>query len=234
MTAPATSARERLDPEKIVVSALAIADAEGLSAITIRRLAQEHGVTPMALYRHFRDKDELINALADHVLLTVAVPEPSGEPWHVQLRAVFAALLESLSAHPVIAPLIMPRLLVSPGGLALAERALDLLAQAGFDTDRAATAGTQVVCTVINLIPYHPGAPAIQDEEQREDRIRAKRAALATLSPRRYPRVTAAADPLTGCVVKENYIELGLDLVIAGLRGLPTSRTAPAVETVDA
>ncbi|MDP9799053.1 AcrR family transcriptional regulator [Catenuloplanes nepalensis] len=220
----AAPARERLDPEKIVVSALAIADAEGLSAVTIRRLATEHGVTPMALYRHFRDKDELIHALADHVLLNVALPAPTGEPWHVQLRAVFTALLDSLAAHPVVAPLIVPRVLVSPGGLAMAERALELLAQAGFDTYRAATVGTQALCTVINLIPYDPGVPTIQDEEQREDRIRAKRAALATLSPRRYPHVTAAADPLTGCVVKENFQELGLDLVIAGLRGLPTTR----------
>ncbi|GAB7040770.1 hypothetical protein JCM9533A_46200 [Catenuloplanes niger JCM 9533] len=210
-----------------MVSALAIADAEGLAAITVRRLAQEHGVTPMALYRHFRDKDELIHALADHVLLNVAVPEPSDEPWHVQLRALFAALLDSLSAHPVVAPLIVPRVLVSPGGLAMAERALDLLAVAGFTTHRAAAAGTQALCTVINLIPYDPAVPSIRDEEQREDRIRAKRAALATLSPRRYPRITAAADPLTGCVVKENFRELGLDLVIAGLRGLPTGGPAP-------
>ncbi|MDR7279560.1 TetR/AcrR family transcriptional regulator [Catenuloplanes atrovinosus] len=220
MTAPAAPARERLDPEKIVVSALAIADAEGLAAVTIRRLAQEHGVTPMALYRHFRDKDELLHALGDHVLRTVALPAPSGEPWHVQLRAIFAALLDALAAHPVVAPLIVPRILASAGGLALAERALDLLAEAGFDTDRAATVGTQALCTVITLIPYDPAVRTIQDDELREERIRAKRAALATLSPRRYPRVTAAADPLTGCVVKENFLELGLDLVIAGLRGL--------------
>lgn len=224
MTPLNAPARERLDPAKLVVSALAIADAEGLAAITVRRLATEHGVTPMALYRHFRDKDELINALADHLLESVTLPEPTDEPWDVQLRAVFAALAEVLTPHAEVAPLIPRRILIAPGGLAVAERALDLLAQAGFDTDRAAAVGNQALCSVVNLIPFDPATLNIQDVELREDRIRAKRATLARLSPRRYPRITAAADALTGCVVKENFLELGLDLVISGLRGLSGSR----------
>ncbi|MFI5839755.1 TetR/AcrR family transcriptional regulator [Catenuloplanes sp. NPDC051500] len=221
MTPTNAPARERLDPEKLVVSALAIADSEGLAAITVRRLATEHGVTPMALYRHFRDKDELINALADHLLESVTLPPVTDEPWDVQLRAVFAALTDVLTPHAEVAPLIPRRILIAPGGLAIAERALDLLAQAGFDTDRAAAVGNQALCSVVNLIPFDPATLNIQDVELREDRIRTKRAALAALSPRRYPRITAAADALTGCVVKENFLELGLDLVIAGLRGLP-------------
>ena len=69
-------ARERLSREMIVRGALALADAEGLEAVTIRRLAQEHGVTPMALYRHFREKEDLIDAVVDRLLRDVRLPVP--------------------------------------------------------------------------------------------------------------------------------------------------------------
>ncbi|MHB8191464.1 MAG: helix-turn-helix domain-containing protein [Ferrimicrobium sp.] len=65
--ASTTQAREgqaRLSPNAIVTRALALAGAEGFDAVTIRRLAQDHDVTPMALYRYFRDEDELIDAMA--------------------------------------------------------------------------------------------------------------------------------------------------------------------------
>jgi TetR/AcrR family transcriptional regulator, tetracycline repressor protein len=60
-------ARERLSRDTIVDGAIALADAEGLDAVTIRRLAQDHEVTPMALYWHFKDKGELLDALRPHL-----------------------------------------------------------------------------------------------------------------------------------------------------------------------
>ena len=66
--------------------ALAIADAEGIEAVTIRRLATELGVTPMALYWHFRTKEDLLAGLADRVLDDLEVPARSGD-WAVDLRA---------------------------------------------------------------------------------------------------------------------------------------------------
>src|SRR5512135_623562 len=59
--------RARLSKQAVVQRALALADAEGLDALTIRRLATELGVTPMALYWHFRNKEELLAGLADQV-----------------------------------------------------------------------------------------------------------------------------------------------------------------------
>src|SRR4028119_2254718 len=58
------SNRVTLTPQAVVEGALALADAEGLGAVTIRRLAKELGVTPMALYWHFRSKDELLEGMA--------------------------------------------------------------------------------------------------------------------------------------------------------------------------
>src|SRR5882724_7082554 len=59
--------RTRLTKQAVVQRALALADSDGLDALTIRRLATDLGVTPMALYWHFRNKEELLAGLADQV-----------------------------------------------------------------------------------------------------------------------------------------------------------------------
>src|SRR5215471_6929197 len=59
--------RTRLSKAAVIDRALAIGDAEGLDAVTIRRVANELGVTPMALYWHFRAKDQLLAGLAERV-----------------------------------------------------------------------------------------------------------------------------------------------------------------------
>lgn len=127
---------QRLDPTAIVASALRIADAEGLSAITIRRLAQEHGVTPMALYRHFRDKGDLLDALAARLLADIRLPEPTTAPWDEQVRAILAACLAALRPHPTVAGLVPTRILLSEPGLILVERILALLHGAGYPRSR--------------------------------------------------------------------------------------------------
>ena len=85
----------RLDPEKVVDSALTIADDEGPAAVTLRRLAQLHGVTPMALYRHFKDKDDLLAAMADRLLASVVLPERTDERWDEQLHVVMTAFVSA-------------------------------------------------------------------------------------------------------------------------------------------
>ncbi|RKR88715.1 TetR family transcriptional regulator [Micromonospora pisi] len=215
-----TATHRGLDPDKIVASALAVADAEGLGAVTIRRLAQQHDVTPMALYRHFRDKDELLDAIADRLLSAVALPEPDDRPWHEQTRDVLAAFLAALRPHPNVAQLTLARILTSAPGLALAERTLALLHQAGYQTDQAARIGRQVLCSLITLVSNEPGVGQHGDAEAREDAVRAETAGLAALPPRRYPHVVAAAGALTSVDRQEDYYRLGLDLAVAGLRGV--------------
>src|SRR5919199_6327039 len=88
-----------LTPRAVVEGALALADAEGLDAVTIRRLANELGVTPMALYWHFKTKDDLLAGLADRVLDALALPEETGD-WARDLRGLMEALVGALRPHP--------------------------------------------------------------------------------------------------------------------------------------
>ncbi|MFC5265137.1 TetR/AcrR family transcriptional regulator [Kribbella qitaiheensis] len=211
---------KRLDPEKLAATALEIADAEGLDAVTIRRLAQLHEVTPMALYRHFHDKDDLLAAIGDRLLADIRLPEPTDDRWDLQLRAVLTAFVDALRPHPKAADLTLYRILVSEAGLAMAERTMELLTAGGFSVDDAAEVGRQSLCSLITLVTTEPGANEDTDPITREDALRVKRAALAALPPRRYPLISAAADTLICPSSTDRYYSLGMDLVVAGIRGV--------------
>src|SRR3978361_2253941 len=85
VTPTKSATRPSLTREGVADRALALADADGLEAVTIRRLATELGVTPMALYWHFRTKEDLLEGLGDRVLDAVEVPEASGD-WAADIR----------------------------------------------------------------------------------------------------------------------------------------------------
>ncbi|MEU4603275.1 TetR/AcrR family transcriptional regulator [Kribbella sp. NPDC023972] len=210
----------RLDPDKVVDSALAIADDEGPAAVTLRRLAGLHEVTPMALYRHFKDKDDLLAALGDRLLADVVLPEPTDEPWDRQLHQVLAAFVDALRGHPRLADLTLSRILVAEPGLVMAERTMELLTEGGFSVDDAAEVGRQSICSLITLVTNDPIAREVSDPIAREDSLRRKRASLAALPPRKYPLVTAAADTLVCPTSTDRYYELGIELVVAGIRGV--------------
>ncbi len=204
--------------------ALAVADAEGLDALTIRRLAADLAVTPMALYWHFRDKDELLDALAEHLFRSVRLPDAEEGGWAEQLRATLAALMGALRPHPAVAALTRTRILSSHAGLALAERALGLLDEAGFGTEEAAEVGGYLVAAVVTLVTAEPGAGHGPDPEVRDAAVRAQRATLLSLAPHDYPHVVAAADALASCADDDAYFSRGLDLLIAGVQGLHPGR----------
>src|SRR4029077_4650285 len=76
----------RLTRAVVVERALQLADADGLEALTIRKLATDLGVTPMALSWHFGSKDELLEGLAERVWSEIVVNVDSAAPWAPQLR----------------------------------------------------------------------------------------------------------------------------------------------------
>jgi TetR/AcrR family tetracycline transcriptional repressor len=211
-------AKARLNKDTLVTTALDLADTEGLDAVTTRRVAQAHGVTPMALYRHFRDKEALLDALAERLLADVTPPAPDGRPWHEQTRDLFDACLAALRPHPAAAGLVMSRVLSSEPGLALAERTLALLAEGGFPVNEAAETGTQALCSLVTLVITEPGRTDDTDREARDSTLRARREALSALSPTRYPHVVAAADALAECASEDVYYARGTAMIVAGMR----------------
>jgi AcrR family transcriptional regulator len=220
-------ARGRLSRDVIVACAIALADKEGLEAVTIRRLAQEQGVTPMAMYWHFSDKDSLLDGIAESLIAAVKLPEPTDEPWDRQLHAILGAFLAAIRPHPAVAGLALRRILTAEPGLALAEQALALIRSAGFPPDHAAEAGSFLLCAVITLVTSQPGRPwQTLEGEARDQMFREKRAALEVLSPARYPNVLASAPWLVSCRGEEDYYTLNLNLLVQGIKGVQPVRPA--------
>ncbi|MEU1599058.1 TetR/AcrR family transcriptional regulator C-terminal domain-containing protein [Streptomyces sp. NPDC005708] len=209
--------QEPLSREAIALSAIALADDEGLEAVTIRRLAQQHGVTPTALYWHFKEKDQLLDGMAEQLFADVQLPPEDSAPWQHQLRSVLEAFLAALRPHPAVVALLPSRILASPAGLALTERTLSLLRRGGLQPERTAEVGGYLLSAIVALVTAEPGREHPSEEEARDDAIRAKRASLIALSPRRFPTVIWCADALANCASPDEYYAFNLDMLIGGV-----------------
>src|SRR6476469_5616665 len=122
-----------LSREAVIDHALTVADLDGLGAVSIRRIAQDFDVTPMALYWHVKNKDELLAAMGDRVIDAVDVPDLPGPGGLGRLRPLLQRLVGMLARHPGSTELVQYRILQCPRGQLLAEQALTVLAEAGFD-----------------------------------------------------------------------------------------------------
>ncbi|MFG2887325.1 TetR/AcrR family transcriptional regulator C-terminal domain-containing protein [Streptomyces sp. NPDC048297] len=209
--------KARLSREALVTSAIALADTEGLEAVTVRRLAQQHSVAPTSLYWHFRDKERLLDGIAEHLLQQVEVPEHPDGDWPEQLRDILARIVVVLRAHPAAAQLIPTRLLASPAGLAVTDRTLALLKEAGLPAERIAGTAMFLLGAVVSMIAAEPGRQLPQDKEEREDAVRVKRALLSALPPRNLPVVVSFADHLCDCADPDTYYDFNLDVLVAGI-----------------
>src|SRR5215207_6391350 len=93
----------RFTREELARRALAIRDAHGAEALTMRALAQELGMGTMALYRYFPSKSDLMDAAIDAAAPEVELPEPGAGPWKDQLAALARALFDAGVRHPSVA-----------------------------------------------------------------------------------------------------------------------------------
>ncbi len=213
-----------LTRDAVVDQAVAIADAEGLDAVTVRRVAQELGVTPMALYWHVSNKDELLAAMGDRLYAPLSAATDTGAPWQDQLRELADALLAAIVAHPRLAPLAGARVLGNDNGRRLTETALSLLESAGFSVPESAVISRRILHTILTMVTEQENLGAGLGPQEREAMVRDKKAALAALPPGAYPHLVAAIDDLTSCDDEVAYYSYSLDLLLAGIEQL-ASRT---------
>ncbi len=214
------SNRVTLTPQTVVEGALALADAEGLGAVTIRRLTKELGVTPMALYWHFRNKDELLDGMAARIFEEVDPSVDASATWQEQMRALLGLMLDALQAHPSAAVLLSTRTASSEGSLRATEVVLDILGRGGFSPTEATQIARHALSTVSNLVSGEPGVVARGESEEQTDRRRRARLFLESLPPERYPRLVEAAKPLSEGVDPDTYFAFGLDLLLAGIEAM--------------
>ncbi|MEU2908686.1 TetR/AcrR family transcriptional regulator [Streptomyces massasporeus] len=134
MERPAPLPRASLTLERIAAAAVEIADEEGGAAVTMRRLAAKLGVAPMAAYRHVNGKDDLWALMIDRVSRELAVPDDVTD-WREVLRSYALQTRDLMLAHPWMAVMPTPVIMLTPSRMAVAERGLSALAAHGLDAD---------------------------------------------------------------------------------------------------
>lgn len=209
-------AKNSLNPALVVERALAIVDADGLDALTVRKVAEEFGVTPMALYWHFSNKDALLEAVGDAVIAGLRLPDRSLE-LQDYLREAMTSLVDAMRAHPNATPLVPSRIMVSEHGREITEETLDKLALAGFDIDKAAAVAHYALMIAMTLVTGEPGAETTVKPTERAEAHEAKLALLRSLPADRYPRLLAAAPSMVECGDSDDYYGTAVDIFVAGV-----------------
>jgi len=192
---------QRLTADRIVGAARAIARRDGIDAVSMRRLAEELDVWPMSVYRYFRDKDELLDAVVGSAAAEVEPPDPSA-PWREQIAEVATAIRAALEPSDLAARL--PQAALSPGVLGLSEIGVSILTAAGFSPEDAARGWHLVLGYACSRPPAAPG--------------RAAHSALAGLPHDDYPALAATAEPYAAALSDDGEaFAYGLDLLLDGL-----------------
>lgn len=123
---PRRGPKPSLSAERIVVAATELADAEGLAAVSMARVAESLGYTAMALYRHVESKDELLALLADRFAADLEMPEHAGD-WRSGLEAWTRTQIDAVLARPWFLDLPLATLQPGPHRMRWLEEAFAVL-----------------------------------------------------------------------------------------------------------
>ena len=148
MTPRAKSPKEQLSRERIVKTALALVDNEGLSALTMRRLGRELGVDPMAVYYYVEDKDALLDALVEAVMSEIDVDCELPDSPEERLMVAASTYAQTLLAHPNALPIILARSPRTPAAMRPVEFMLAEFMKAGLEPKRAVIAMNTLAAAV--------------------------------------------------------------------------------------
>jgi len=210
--------RPRLSKRTVTERALKLADADGLDALTIRKLAQDLGVTPMALYWHFRSKEDLLEGVAEQLWGELDVNVDPSAPWWAQLQGLLESLVGVLRAHPSAPQLLLEHEKRNEAALRATELTLDILRTAGFDPQHASAIARNALWTGITLVMAEPGFLPDLPAEERAEVQRRSQIELAMLPAARYPRLIECAVPMTACDDPEFHYRFGIGLFIDGVK----------------
>jgi AcrR family transcriptional regulator len=142
MWAMARPRKPLLSTDRIVAAARTLVDAEGLAAVSTRRLAAELGVSGPSLYNHFRTKDQILEAVADSVSAQVDLSMfEDGRDWRTALHDWAVSYRAALRDHPNIVPVLARGPGRRPAGLRLADAVFGAMVAAGWPAAQATSIG---------------------------------------------------------------------------------------------
>jgi AcrR family transcriptional regulator len=211
-------AKPPLSEDVILDAALRILRAEGLEAVTMRRLAGELDTGPASLYVYFKGRDELRNAMLDRVAGLIALEEPDPEHWRDQVHRLMRSMLEAMEAHPGIATVAVANPPTGERTLAVAENLLGVLLAGGIRPQDAAWA-----CDILPLITTASAVETavylergLDTDAHETEIIDQLTQVFSTLPAASFPNITAHATELTSGDGNQRF-DFAIDVVLEGL-----------------
>ncbi|MET8980689.1 TetR/AcrR family transcriptional regulator [Streptomyces sp. NPDC004539] len=223
---PARGPRPTLTLDRIVETAVGIADAEGLDAVSMRRVAAELGTGAMSLYRYVPGKSELVELMLDRVNRPSPDPDDFGDgTWRAALETMARSMLALHHRHPWVLPAGRTRPLLGPSALDGMEKVLARIRPMGL-------ADTELVSVIIMLEGYVVGAARTQVYHQEDERTSGMTTSdfyeaqspyiSRVMETGRYP-VLASLAPDTWTPDFDHF-DFGLQRILDGLEALVTRR----------
>jgi AcrR family transcriptional regulator len=224
VTPPGRSTRDRpakpaLSREAVVDAGLHVLRAEGIDAVTMRRVAAALDTGPASLYVYVRNRQDLLNQMMDAVAGEIDVgDEPDPERWREQLVGLLTRVREAMDRHPGIARVPLANIPSGPNAVRVAERVLALMRAGGIE-DRVSAWAVDVIFLYVNAAAYEAsiyaeerGASPEVGEEVR-DTLRAQ---FGALPADEFPNLVSMLEHLTSGDADERFA-FGLQLMIEGL-----------------
>ncbi|HEX8053204.1 MAG TPA: TetR/AcrR family transcriptional regulator C-terminal domain-containing protein [Thermoleophilaceae bacterium] len=190
-------------------AALQRLDAEGLDALSMRRLAGELGVGTMTLYGYFRSKEELLDAVVDAGFSEFEMP-PAGDDFRTTLRDFALAARAVLVRHPALVEIRDAGPILRPRGFQVTELGVRILSEAGLGAEDAARSFRLLFDYVFGyaIVNRRPPSPELRREAL---------ASIVALPPEEFPTVTAVAEQMAEAVGAEGQFEYGLERILDGI-----------------
>jgi AcrR family transcriptional regulator len=212
---PARKRRRRsLTLEAILDASMALLDAHGAAALTMRSVADALGCRQASLYRHVRNREELVTLLADRAISVASAPPPADLDWADQAAWSARQFRAHLRRHPGLVSLLRGTERLGSNSLAGQEYALELFTQAGLSPRLAFAAASSLATFIVGSVQFNLGLDASHADERHHRRLLFGSRDAAAL-----PLLVQHAEILAE-VGSDDEFEVGLNALLAGFRNL--------------
>jgi AcrR family transcriptional regulator len=203
--------RPQLSRDVVVSAALKVVESEGGDALTMRRVADEIGVSASSLYGYVANKEELVQLVLEQIMTEIRFPS-AGQEWQQMLRAWARETLGVFRRHPGVAGLTLGRVPFGPSMLQGLERMLAAMRSAGIPDQVAAFAG-DLGSLYVAAFAYEQDVTPVAEHG---DFAAQAGAWLKSLPREEFPNTIALADQIVAGDGDDRF-EWGLDVLIRGL-----------------
>jgi len=217
-------AKAPLSEEAVVDAALAILQAEGLRAVTMRRVASALDTGAASLYVYVASRERLLQAMLDRVTATIDLEAPDPSRWRAQLHSLVQRMHQALVAHPGMAAMTLEDPPTTEVVLRLTENMLGILLAGGLDPQDAAWA-CDILVSLVTAVASEDDvrrARGRSDEEQREY-IDGIYKTFVGLPSDRFPIISAHAEQMVAGDGDERF-RFAVDVVLDGVMGRAARR----------